>query len=143
MICNEAGLELIKESEGLKLEAYYCPAGKLTIGYGHTGTDVTPHMAITLGQAERLLDADLERVEEGIEALVKVPLSANQFSALCSFAYNLGLGALGGSTLLRKLNQQDYSGAALEFLRWDHIGQAENEGLKTLRTNERALFLTA
>ena len=142
MICNDAGVDLIKESEGLRLVSYVCPAGKWTIGFGSTGPDVGPNMVITHAEAEARLDADLAHIEKGVEALVKVPISGNQFSALCSFAYNLGLGALGGSTLLRRLNAGDTSGAADEFLRWDHIGQSENDGLKTRRTKERALFLT-
>ncbi|TKC86027.1 lysozyme [Trinickia terrae] len=140
MKTNQAGLNLIKQFEGLRLIAYADVVGVLTIGYGHTGPDVKPGLIITQSQADQHLSDDLARFESGVGALVKVPLNANQFSALVSFSYNLGLGNLGSSTLLRLLNQRDYPGAALQFPRWDRAGGRELAGLLRRRQAEQALF---
>lgn len=141
MRINQKGLELIKKYEGCRLLAYKCPAGVWTIGYGHTA-DVKSGMAITKADAERLLLQDLKRFEEGVEALVKVPLTSNQFSALVSFAFNCGLAALRSSTLLKKLNIGDLNGAAREILRWDKVNKKPVEGLTKRRKEEQQLFLT-
>lgn len=140
MKINDKGLELIKRFEGCRLTAYRCPAGVWTIGYGHT-QDVKPGMAITKYDAERFLRQDIRRFEEGVTALVKVPLTSNQFSALVSFAFNVGVSALKSSTLLKKLNRGDLNGAANEFLRWNKAGGKELEGLTKRREAERNLFL--
>lgn len=141
MRINNKGLELIKKYEGCRLLAYKCPAGVWTIGYGHTA-GVKSGMAITKVDAERLLLQDLKRFEEGVEALVKVPLTSNQFSALVSFAFNCGLSALRSSTLLKKLNVGDLNGAAREILRWDKVNKKPVEGLTKRRKEEQQLFLT-
>ena len=141
MRINNKGLELIKKYEGCRLLAYKCPAGVWTIGYGHTA-GVKSGMAITKYDAERLLLQDLKRFEEGVEALVKVPLTSNQFSALVSFAFNCGLSALRSSTLLKKLNVGDLNGAAREILRWDKVNKKPVEGLTKRRKEEQQLFLT-
>lgn len=141
MKINDKGLELIKKYEGCRLLAYKCPAGVWTIGYGHTA-GVKSGMAITKADAERLLLQDLKRFEEGVEALVKVPLTSNQFSALVSFAFNCGLAALRSSTLLKKLNVGDLNGAAREILRWDKVNKKPVEGLTKRRKEEQKLFLT-
>lgn len=139
MIINEAGLNLIKDFEGCRLKAYLCPAGVWTIGYGHT-QGVKPDMVINQLQAERFLRQDLKRFEDAVIALVKVPITLNQFSALVSFAYNVGTGALYDSTLLRKLNKKDYKGAANEFLRWNKAGGKVLPGLTKRRLAEKDLF---
>ncbi|WP_019099941.1 lysozyme [Chromobacterium haemolyticum] len=141
MKTSDAGIALVKSFEGLKLIAYKCPAGVWTIGYGHTGPDVTPGQVITQAQADALLARDLERFEAGVARLVKVPMTQNQFDALVCFSYNLGLGALQGSTLLRLLNAGDYAGAAAQFPRWNKAGGKELPGLTRRRSAEHALFL--
>ena len=133
--------ELIKSFEGLELEAYLCPADIWTIGYGHTG-DVKEGDTITKAEAEALLDKDLQTFRNGVKRLVKVPLNENQFGALVSFAYNLGLGSLQNSTLLKMLNAGDYTGAADQFLRWNKSGGKVLTGLVRRREAERAVFLT-
>jgi len=138
---NQAGLDLLKHFEGLRLDAYVCAAGVVTIGYGSTGSHVRMGDHITEVQAEQLLVQDLGRFEKGVTDMVKVPLNSNQFSALVSFAFNLGNGALQNSTLLKKLNQKDYNGAADEFLRWNKAGGRALEGLTRRRKAERELFL--
>ncbi|AXE29444.1 muraminidase [Chromobacterium phragmitis] len=140
MHINAAGLSLIKQFEGLRLIAYQDAVGIWTIGYGHTGPDVAPGKAITQPQADQLLQNDLARFESGVSNLVKVPLNANQFSALVSFSYNLGLGNLQSSTLLRLLNQRDYAGAAGQFPHWDKAGGRVLPGLSRRRLAEQALF---
>lgn len=142
MQINPAGLQLIKHFEGLRLIAYQDVVGVWTIGYGHTGPDVKPGWVITQGQADQLLENDLQRFEHGVGNAVKVALNANQFSALVSFSYNLGLGNLHSSTLLRLLNQGDYDSAARQFPRWDKAGGRSLPGLLRRRQAEQHLFLT-
>jgi GH24 family phage-related lysozyme (muramidase) len=137
---NAAGLKLLKQYEGLRLEAYQCPAGVWTIGYGSTD-NVTRGMKITEAQAEELLKKDLVRFENAVRSLVSVPLSDEQFSALVSFTYNVGIGALRDSTLLRLLNQWQYVDAASEFLRWNKAGLQVLAGLTARRNAERMLFM--
>lgn len=139
---NKAGLQLIKDSEGLQLTAYKCPAGVWTIGYGHTGPDVRPGLTITPREATELLQADLLKFERAVSALVTITINDNQFSALVSFAYNVGEGALARSTLLRHLNAGRIAMAAQEFLRWTKAGGVELPGLVRRRRAERDLFST-
>lgn len=141
MKINTEGLALIKRFEGLQTEAYLCPAGVWTIGYGHTAT-VKPGQRITQAQAEELLVQDVAKFEAGVAKLVKVKLNANQFSALVSFAFNIGLSALEDSTLLARLNDGDYNGAAKEFSRWVYAGSDVLSGLVNRRAAERTLFTT-
>ena len=90
--------------EGCSLTAYRCPAGVLTIGYGHTGPDVTEGKVITPAQAVALFNYDIDKFAAGVEALTgAVALSERQFDALVSFAYNVGIAAFKKSTLLRKV----------------------------------------
>lgn len=142
MKANTATINLIKSFEGCKLTTYADSVGVLTIGYGHTGPDVHRGKVITQSQADDLLAADLARFETGVTNLVKVTLTANQFGALVSFAYNLGLGSLGGSTLLKKVNAKDFAGAKLEFSKWDHAGGKVLAGLTKRRAAEAVLFAT-
>lgn len=139
---NQRGLDLVKSFEGLSLRAYRDPVGIWTIGYGHTGPEVGPGDVITRAQAEALLRKDLTRFETGVRSLVKVPLNSNQFSALVSFAFNVGTGALAQSTLLSRLNQRDYQGAANEFSRWVYGGGQVLPGLVRRREAEKQLFLS-
>jgi lysozyme len=137
---NEAGLNIIKEYEGLRLESYLCPAKKWTIGYGHTKT-TQPGMVITEDQADNLLMQDAIDAEDAVNKFVKVPISENQFSALVSFVFNVGAGNFKASTLLRKLNEKDFAGAADQFERWIYAkGQVLN-GLIRRRKAEQKLFL--
>ena len=140
MKINQSGLNLIKSFEGLRLQAYKCPAGVWTIGYGHTGR-VVPGQIIDPKTAEQLLISDLERFEVGVEQLVDVSLNSNQFSALVSFAFNVGTGALAKSTLLRYLNKGKYYEAALQFSRWTRGGGVILPGLVRRREAEKNLFL--
>jgi GH24 family phage-related lysozyme (muramidase) len=146
---NEKGLALVKEFEGCQLEAYLCPAGVWTIGYGHTLSAV-PGMLIDETKAEALLREDLRKAEEAVERLVKVPINDNQFSALVSFVFNIGAsvglggepGAFDRSTLLKMLNAgEEAETVVAQFLRWNKAGDEELPGLTRRRHAERALFL--
>jgi GH24 family phage-related lysozyme (muramidase) len=137
---NAKGIQLLKAFEGLRLRAYQDAVGVWTIGYGTT-SGVRPGMVITEAQAEELLRRDLNRFERAVTDLVNVPLNSDQFSALVSFTYNVGEGALASSTLLRLLNQRDYKGAADQLLRWDKADGQALAGLTRRRKAERALFL--
>lgn len=134
-------LEIIKTFEGLRLEAYLCPANVWTIGYGHTKT-ARKGMKITNEEAEKLLKEDIIWVKSCIDSAVKTELSANQVAAVYSFIYNVGAGAFRSSTLLRKLNQGDYTGAADEFPRWNKAGGKVIKGLIRRRKTEREVFLS-
>jgi lysozyme len=145
MKINQAGLELIKRWEGLKLKAYLCPANVPTIGYGHTGPDVTKDdvkngKTITEAQAEELLKKDLAIFEAGVAELA-TNVNENQFSALVSFAYNCGLKNLRTSTLLKKIKSGDTQGAANEFSKWNKGGGKVLPGLVKRRAAEKELFL--
>lgn len=142
MKTSPKGIALIKEYEGLRLGAYLCSAGVLTIGYGHTG-GVKEGDLITEQKAEQLLQDDLKKFENGVLRLVRVPVTQNQFDALVSFAFNLGVGNLGKSTLLKMLNDRDYKGAAGQFIRWNKAAGKELAGLTRRRIAESELFLSA
>lgn len=115
---SDAGLDLVCTFEGLRTDAYRCPAGVWTIGYGHTG-DVRPGQRISAEQAEQLLRDDLAACGDQVDELVGVPLTDCQYAALVSFVFNAGAGALRGSTLRRRLNQGDYECVPSELARWD------------------------
>lgn len=140
-------IELIKESEGLRLKAYMPTKNdRPTIGYGHT-KGVKMGMTITKAQAEQYLRDDLAWAENAVNRLVKVKLNQNQFDALVSFVFNLGEANFASSTLLRKLNTGDYEGAANQFPRWNKqrtkSGSLEVlDGLTIRRDKERKLFLS-
>lgn len=140
MKINKEGLSIIKQCEGCRLKAYLCPSLIPTIGYGHT-TGVKIGDIITQADADRYLLQDLKRFEQAVSALVKVPINENQFSALVSFAFNVGVGNLKSSTLLKKLNLRDYKGCSNEFDRWVYGSNKKPlEGLKKRRKLERELF---
>jgi len=131
-------VQLIKRFEGLYLKAYVCPAGVLTIGYGHT-RGVKPGEEINELQAEIYLREDVEACEIQLNCLT-LPINQHQFDALCSFIFNLGIGNLRSSTLLKKLNKGDFEGAAAEFDKWVFSGGKKLAGLVKRRTAERKLF---
>ena len=138
---NKNGLLLIKSFEGLRLKAYRDPVGIWTIGYGTT-RGVRPDMSISEAEAEQFLQQDLIRFEQAIDDAVNAPVNDNQFSALVSFTYNVGSGALRSSTLLKLLNaRDDLRRTADEFPRWNRAGGRVLEGLTRRRNAERALFL--
>lgn len=131
----------VAQYEGLELKAYRCSAGVWTIGYGHTGSDVHEGLVITKEQALSLLAKDLASHVLQASGYIAVPVTQNQFIALTSFIYNVGVGAFRDSTLLKLLNRGDFQGAADQFLRWNRANGKVLAGLTRRREAERALFL--
>ena len=140
MHTGNKGIELIKHFEGCELEAYKCPAGVWTIGYGHI-KGVHEGMKITEMQAEEMLKSELHEYEGYINDYVTVPLNQNQFDAMVSWVYNLGGGNLRASTLLKVLNAGDYDGVPAQMLRWNKAGGKVLEGLTRRRQAEADLFV--
>lgn len=144
MKTNDTGRNLIKRWESLRLEAYLCPAGVPTIGYGHTG-DVKLGDKITAHQADAILDLDLDKFERGVEKLCP-GVNENQFAALVSFAFNLGLNALAISGLRTHLLAGRLDAASKEFKKWCHAKVNGKlvalPGLVKRRADEEALFLS-
>ena len=137
---SSKGLDLIKSFEGCELKAYTCPAGVLTIGYGHTGPAVHAGMEICCAEAEELLKTDLIKFERVVDNHVTVPIKQCQFDALVSFTFNCGGDAFKNSTLLRLLNAKDYEGAAGQFSRWVNGSDGPLPGLIRRREAEEELF---
>ena len=140
MKTGNKGIELIKHFEGCELEAYKCPAGVWTIGYGHI-KGVHEGMKITEMQAEEMLKSELHEYEGYINDYVTVPLNQNQFDAMVSWVYNLGGGNLRASTLLKVLNAGEYDGVPAQMLRWNKAGGKVLEGLTRRRQAEADLFV--
>ena len=139
MKISDRGVSLIKRWEGFRADAYLCPAKVWTIGYGHTAT-ANRGQCITKERAEELLKEDVARYEDAVRLLVRVPLNQNQFDALVSFTFNLGIGALRQSTLLKKLNKGQYVSAAYELDRWVYAKGKKLPGLVSRRLEEKKLF---
>lgn len=116
-----------------------------TIGAGWTGpvdgAAIVPGMVITRARADALLATELKKYEEGVTALVKVPLTQGQFDALVSFSWNLGLQNLKTSRLLRYLNAGAYGAAAGQFMLWVKAGGVVMDGLKKRRRIEQSWFI--
>lgn len=151
MTLNGKGLHLIRFFESCSLTGYVDAAGKPTIGWGHLvlpaeAEKYGPGRTITQEQANELLAYDLKRTIDGVRQVVQVELGTNAFSALVSFAFNLGVRALAGSRLLRLLHAGDFHGAAREFELWDNARDPktgtlrELKGLVSRRKCEQFLF---
>lgn len=124
MNVSDKGIRFIKNFEGCELEAYRCSSNILTIGYGHTGSDVRAGMKITKDEAERLFKMDLLVHENNVNKLVKVQLTQGQFDALVSLEYNIGYGNFKNSSILRLVNERKFKEAGSRFL-------FENKNAKT------------
>jgi lysozyme len=136
------GAALIKEFEGLRLEAYQCPSKVWTIGYGHTG-GVKEGDVITKAQAEKFFLSDILWAEEAVTKLITVPLSQNQFDALVSFTFNAGKNSLLISTLRKKLNKGQYNTVPEQLMRWVYgNGRLKLAGLVRRREAESDLWLS-
>lgn len=142
----DKGKALIAGEEGLRLTVYKDSGGAWTIGWGHLikpGEPYHPYgpiKTITRAEADRIYDADLREARVAVATYVKVPLTVNQRAALESFTFNVGAGALKSSTLLRKLNAGDYTGAANELDRWVNDNGVRVAGLVNRRAREKAVF---
>ena len=147
MRLNNASIELLHDFEGLRLTSYLCPAGVWTIGYGNTfyedGTPVRSGQTITKERAEQLFLFVVNRFASDVTNLLRRTLNENQFSAIVSFAYNVGIGNLRKSTLLRKVNANPRDASIrTEFLKWNKAGGRELAGLTRRRQAEAFLYFS-
>ena len=131
----------ISSFEGCRLSAYKCSAGVWTIGYGHT-KGVREGDSCTEEQATVWLTDDIKETQTLLAHYINVPVTRNEFIALVSLAFNVGVGSLMKSKLLRKLNAGDRDGAAKEFLDFDLANGKRVAGLTRRRQAEHDLFLT-
>jgi lysozyme len=144
MTCSPAAINLIKEFESLRLDAYLCPAGVWTIGWGHT-EGVREGLRITGELAEEFLRRDVAQVDQGLAKVIRAPLTQGQYDALVSLCFNLRGGAQRlpaiAPRLVAKINEGDYAGAANELLDIDRANGKVVPGLVRRRAAERALFV--
>jgi len=140
MKLSQNGFELIKGFEGLRLTAYQDSVGVWTIGYGHT-QGVYAGMTITSEQANNFLKQDIDNHLPGIYKYVTVEMNQNQFDALASFHFNLGVNILQGSTLLTYINSKNWQAAANEMKKYVNGNGVPIPGLITRRKLEADLFL--
>lgn len=140
METSQKGLDFIKQFEGIRKKAYLDSVNIPTIGVGHTGPEVHMGMEITDEQVDEYLKEDVKEAEEAVNKLVKVDLTQDQFDALVSFVFNFGEPRFQGSTLLKKVNANDFTGAVQEFPRWNRAGGKIEVGLTKRRLAEADLF---
>ena len=143
MRISEKGIDFIKQKEGCSLKAYLDIGGKLTIGVGHLivkGENIPNE--VTSEQADDLLKKDLKIVEDAINKYVKVKIDQEQFDALCSLIFNIGITAFIGSTLLKELNKDNILKAASEFMKWIYVNKKISPGLLARRKDEVAMFIS-
>lgn len=132
-----------RDFESCKLKSYLDTVANppvWTVGWGATGPDIGPDTVWTQQEADDDLQSRLFAIHTEVIDMVTVAVSAGQIAALCDFAYEEGVEALRGSTLLAKLNTGDYGGASLEFLRWDKAGGKDVAGIERRRVADRQLF---
>lgn len=148
MRTGAAGLAIIKKYEqgprgGFAATAYACPAGLLTIGWGHVILPTDKFQpTLSAQQADDLLAQDLAKFESGVNGAISGAITQNQLDAMVCLAYNIGVSAFSGSTLARKFNAGDLIGAYNQFARWDKAGGKVLKGLQRRRAEEAALFAT-
>ena len=144
MIVSKRGLDLIKQFEGCVLKAYPDPAtggDPWTIGFGHTGPEVKKGLVWTQAQANNAIADDVSKFADGVLKLIGAALTTQgQFDAMVSLAYNIGLGNLKGSTLLRLHKAGDYAGAKAQFVRWNKAAGKVMTGLTRRREAEASLY---
>ncbi len=141
---TNAGLSLIKRFESFSSAIYCCLAGYPTIGYGHVlKADEHFDGGIDKQQAEILLRRDAQVAERAVLRLINVPLTDGQFSALVSFTFNLGAGALQRSTLRRKVNRQEHDEVPAEFVKWVYAGGRKLPGLVKRRRLEAKIYFNS
>ena len=147
MKTSEVGLNLIKHYEGYKTKPYRCPAGLWTVGYGHVINDgrVLPancNRVFLKDEINALLIADLKRFERGVTMYCPVQLTQNQFDALVSFSFNLGLGTLQRSKVRQRINRNNIVGAGEVLLKYNTARGKVLKGLDLRRKDEYALLMS-
>ena len=139
---SSTGEDLIKSFEQLRFVAYLDQRGRWTIGWGHTGPEVVEGMTCTPEQAERWFQEDTAWAVKGSDDSIHTNVNQQQFDALVSFTFNIGVGAEAHSTMIKLINQRNLTAAAAEFTKWDHVNGVVNAGLQRRRLAEQALFLS-
>jgi len=137
------GLDLIRKFESFSPTMYICPAGYLTIGYGHLvrKADQTQFAGgIDEPKALQILEQDIQIAEKAVLRLISVPLADGQFDALVSFTFNLGAGALQRSTLRQKVNRKEDIEVPAEFMKWIWARNRKLKGLIRRRSAEALLY---
>ena len=146
MSVSNLGVDLICGFEGKRLVAYDDGVGVWTIGFGTTiypnGIKVKKGDTCTEAQAKSYMAHDLKKFEQAVNGAVTIPLNQNQFDVLVSLAYNIGTNAFKNSTLVKKLNADDFNGAANQFDVWNKAGGKVMQGLVNRRAKEKSLFLS-
>jgi lysozyme len=140
LIVSPSGLIMMETFEALRLVGYPDIKGVPTIGYGHTGPEISIGLVWTQLQAVQAFQDDVMWATAAVHKDVTVVLNQNQFDALVSFTYNVGVNAFGGSTLLHLVNEGDFPGAAAQFGKWIYAGHIISSGLINRRKKETALF---
>lgn len=139
---SQEGINLIKKWEGSSPVPYRCPAGYMTIGIGHVIRENESFTrALTNKEIEDLFRKDVLIFEGAVNNNVRVPIKQNQFDALVSFTFNVGITAFRNSTMLRLINANQLKEAGDQFLRWVYANGKVLEGLRRRREDERRLFL--
>jgi len=143
MKTSQQGLKLIERFEGLSLTPYQDCVGLWTIGIGHLiGKTLPDNRTLTINECYALLASDVKKFELGVARYITAKLTQNQFDALVSFAFNLGLGTLQRSSLRQKLNRGDQEGAVKTWLKYNKAGGQVVKGLDLRRKAEVSLFLS-
>lgn len=134
-------MAMVTNFEGYEPKPYRDVVGVLTVCYGHTGPDIIPTKTYTKAECDALLEKDLAIVAKAVNPLIKVNIPDYTRAALYSFTYNVGTGAFSRSTMLKKLNAGDITGACNELRRWTYAGGVKWKGLMTRREVEKAVCL--
>ena len=142
MNCNVAGIALVQEFEGCKLTAYQDQGGRWTIGFGCAQPFVHEGVTCTEDQATAWLVQDMDEVAKSLTRIIKIVINDNEFSALCSWAYNVGIGNAADSTLIKLLNRGYIDLVPVQLSRWNRVNGIINAGLVRRRQAEIALFNT-
>lgn len=146
MRMSAVGRAKLTQREGVRLKAYKDSVGIWTIGIGHTSAaglpKVVPGLTITKAQCDEIFARDLQKYEDAVSMVVKVPVSQNEFDAMVSLCYNIGPGAFKSSTVVKKLNAHDRVGAAAAFANWNKAGGKILPGLVRRRADEAKQFQT-
>ena len=141
MIPSQNAVDLIKSFEGCKLEAYQDIKGIWTVGFGTTGPGIVEGLTITQNTANAMLTGHVKEIGLSVTDFIGNGIPQDCFDAVCCLVYNIGTGAFKSSTMLKLIKDHDLKGASGEFIKWDHCGGKEIDGLKRRREAELALFL--
>jgi lysozyme len=136
------GINLIKDFEKLSLKSYRDSGGTWTVGYGHTGPDVGRWTRVSKRKANRLLEEDVSATERAVADALRVKTTQNQFNAMVSLAFNVGVTNFKQSTLLRLHNKKAFSSASREFIKWSKVNGKTSQGLLIRRRREANIYKT-